>query len=468
MFKIETFNLAELISWAFLAYFIAINLFYFFLNFSSLFTIHRYVQWRDLQDLPQSYTDFEIPISIIAPAYNEEKNIVASIYSLLQLDYPQYEIIVVNDGSKDKTLEVLIKEFSLIPFAEASQEHCKTEKIKSVYRSQNYPNLRIIDKENGGKADALNAGINSSRYPLFCSIDSDSILQRNSLRKVVQPFLEDPNTIASGGTVRVANGCLIEKGFMMEVKLPKKFLPLVQIVEYLRAFLFGRMGWAGLNGVLIISGAFGLFHKQSVIDAGCYKKHTIGEDMELVVRLHRMKRLQQKPYRIAFVPDPICWTEAPEDLKTLKQQRVRWQRGLCESLWSNRKLLFNPKGGVVSWMSFPFMIFFEALEPLVQLSGYLVTLIFYLTGQISLDFFVAFVILVLSMGSLLSVSSLFLEEISFHVYPGMRQSIILFFSSILENFGYRQLNAYWRLLGLLEWFFGYKKKWGTMVRKGMN
>ncbi len=452
--------------WFFLLYFIGMNLGYITLNIMSFFTLSRYMQEHGTEEgLSQEYADLQLPISILSPAYNEEATVAGSIRSLLQLNYPEYEIIVINDGSKDKTLEVLIQEFSLAPFPEAYRVRLQTKPVRTIYQSTVYPNLRVIDKENGGKADALNVGINCARYPLFCCIDADSILQRDSLEKVVQPFLEDPTTVASGGTVRIANGCEVSGGFLMERGLPSNPLALFQIVEYMRAFLFGRLGWSPLNALLIISGAFGVFHKEKVISAGGYLTNTIGEDMELVVRLHRHLRQQGVPYRITFVPDPICWTEAPEDLKTLKSQRVRWQRGLAESLAKNIDLLFNRKGGAVGWLAFPFMVIFEWLGPIIEVIGYIFMTVAFAFGMISGQAMVAFLIVAMGLGVLLSVSAFLLEEISFHIYPKPKHILILFLVAVAENFGYRQLNSVWRLMGLYYWTRGKKGHWGEMTRK---
>ena len=335
----------------------------------------------------------------------------------------------------------------------------------ALYRSRRHPNLIVVDKRNGGKADALNAGINISRYPLFCSLDADSILERDSLRLVVQPFLNDPLTVACSGTVRIANGCKVTNGYLTAVGLPANFLALVQIVEYLRAFLFGRLGWSPMNALLIISGAFGMFHKDTVVMVGGYHPDTIGEDMELVVRLHRQLRLQGKPYRITFVPDPVCWTEAPEDLYTLKNQRIRWQRGLCESLTKNKGLLFHPKGGVVGWLAFPFMALFEWLGPVIEVAGSALVIVGFMLGFVSFEAWSSLLLVAISLGILLSVSAVLLEEISFHAYPKPRHVLLLFLAAIAENFGYRQLNTVWRIIGLARWLRGGKASWGEMSRK---
>lgn len=450
--------------WVFLLYFIILNGGYITLNVISIVGLTRYMESSSIDSLPQAFSGLEPPVSIVVPAYNEAATIAASVRALIQLEYPEFEVLVVNDGSRDDTLEVLSREFSLVPFPEAYRVRLKTKPVRGVYQSATYPNLRVLDKENGGKADSLNAGINSARYPLFCGVDADSLLQRNSLQRVIQPFLEDQRTVACGGTVRVANGCEVRGGFLEKTGLPSNLLALFQIAEYLRAFLFGRMGWSPMNALLIISGAFGVFHKETVIEAGGYRTDTVGEDMELVVRLHRFLRAGGRTYRITFVPDPICWTEAPEDLRTLKNQRVRWQQGLAESLTLNLGLLFNPKGGTAGWLAFPFMVFFELLGPLLEVLGYGFFILGYSLGAVPSNALLAFLGVSIGLGMLLSVSALLLEELSFHIYPKTRHVALLLLAAFLENFGYRQLNAVWRLVGLFRWATGRQARWGEMKR----
>lgn len=455
----------EIGQWLFLLYFIGLNSGYLMLNMLSLVSLSRLMGANAADALPQAYSGLEPPISMLVPAYNEQASIATSIRSMLQLSYPQFEIIVINDGSRDDTLEVLQREFFLVPFPEAYRTRLATRPVRLLYRSTIYPNLRVIDKENGGKADSLNAGINASRYPLFCAVDADSILQRDSLQRVAQPFLEDTKVIASGGTIRIVNGCTVSDGFLEKVDLPSNPLALMQIVEYLRAFLFGRLGWSPLNAMLIISGAFGLFKKEAVVEAGGYRTDTVGEDMELVVRLHKHYRLARKPYRIVFVPDPICWTEAPEDLQTLKNQRIRWQRGLAESLVLNFNLLFHPRGGAVGWLAFPFMAVFEWLGPLIEVVGYLFMFVLFLFGMVSVQALWVFLFVAVGFGMLLSVSGLLLEEMSFHIYSRPRHLVLLLLAVILENLGYRQMNSVWRLIGLVRWLTGGHAHWGEMKRK---
>ena len=452
------------LQWFFLLYFVAINAGYIMLNVLSIRSLTRYLEAHFLDDLPQIYSGFEQPVSLLVPAYNEEATIASSIRSLLQLQYPEFEVIVVNDGSRDATLEVLKREFALRAVPEAYCTQIKVQPVREIYRSSVHHNLRVIDKDNGGKADALNAGINASRFPLFCAMDADSILERASMHRLVQPFVEYPDTIAAGGTVRLANGCKVSGGFLTDVGLPRNPLALLQVVEYLRGFLFGRLGWSPLNAVLIISGAFGLFKKAAVVEAGGYNTTTVGEDMELVVRLHRVFRRKGLPYRIAFIPDSICWTEAPESLRVLKSQRTRWQHGLAESLSMNMGLLFHRKGGFPGWCAFPFMVVFEWFGPAVEFIGYIFMIVGFAFGIVSYQALVCFLVVALGFGFMLSVSALLLEEISLHIYSDPGDLAILLIMALIENLGYRQMITFWRLIGLVRWAVGARAVWGTMTR----
>lgn len=453
----------ETVQWIFLSYFLLLNGTYLALTASALISLRRYLSGGNAAE--RVYARLEIPISLIVPAYNEEATIVASVRALLQLRYQQFEVIVINDGSRDGTLAALEKEFALQPFPEAYRVQVRSKPVRGVYRSLIHPNLRVIDKENGGcKADASNAGLNAARYPLFYCGDADSVLDPDSLRRAVRPFLEDPRTIACGGTVRVVNGCRVRGGFLERVGLPRNPLALLQIIDYLRSFLGGRMGWVPINGLLIVSGAFGVFHRQTVIDAGGYRPEAIGEDMDLIVRLHRMLSERGQEYRIAFVPDPVCWTDVPEDLATLARQRKRWQRGLADSLHYSRKLCFARGSGAAGWLAFPFFLIFELFGPVVEVCGYAVMLLAFALGALSMQSFLVFVAAAFGLGVLLSASSLLLEELSFHVYPRARDLLLLFLVAILENFGYRQLTAFWRVQALIDWLRGRKIAWGAMKR----
>ncbi|SHF06868.1 glycosyltransferase family 2 protein [Thermomonas hydrothermalis] len=454
----------EALQWFFLLYFVCINAVYLGLNFISMYTIVRYVREHGVSYRARTFAQYQPPVSILVPAYNEARTIVATVRSLLRLDYPNFEVVVINDGSTDDTLKTVVEEFGLVEFPEAYRARLKTAPIRRLYVSPGHGRVRLVDKDNGGKADSLNAGINTARYPLFCVVDADSILQKDSLARVVQPFLEDARMIATGGVIRVVNGCTVQDGLLKEIDLPDRLLPAIQVLEYLRAFLFGRLGWLPLNALLIISGAFGVFYKERVIAAGGYKSDLVGEDMEMVVRLHDRMREENRPYRIAYVPDPICWTEVPSDLRSLYGQRTRWQQGLAESLFGNLRLMFRRNAGAVGWLAFPFMLLFECLGPLVEVLGYVSVIILWLAGMVSMQAFWVFLFASIGLGILLSVNAMLLEEVSFQLYPRPRQQLKLFVVAILENFGYRQMLSVFCVIGLVRWMLG-RSSWGHMRRK---
>jgi cellulose synthase/poly-beta-1,6-N-acetylglucosamine synthase-like glycosyltransferase len=453
----------ELTSWLFIGYFAMLNLVYVALNLVALRMIGRESASQRLATLSGYSAGLEPGISIIVPAYNEAPTIAAAVRSMLQLDYPDYEIIVVNDGSKDDTLEVLKREFGLQLFPEAYRVSLPVQPVRGLYRTPAHPHLRVIDKANGGRSDAVNAGINAAQRGLVCLVDADSVLLRDSLRRLVQPFMQDPRVVACGGTVRISNSCRIVRGFLEQVEVPRNWLARIQVVEYLRGFLYGRLGWTLLNALPLISGAFGLFRRSAVVEAGGLSIGTIGEDMELVLRLHRLQRDRGREYRIVFVPDAVCWTEAPESMRVLRSQRTRWQRGLMESLWANRRLFGR---GAVGTLAMPFMLLFEGLGPVIELLGYVVMTALVATGQIAWPAFLAFLVMALGMGMMLSASALLLEEMAFRTYPRPRHLLQLLAAIVVENVGYRQINVWWRIVGLWQWASRRRQTWGTMTRLG--
>lgn len=453
-----------------LLYFLFVNTVYTLLIVVSFFSIKNYMKKRQMTDLKKMFrqADFLKPISILAPAYNEEQTVVENIRSLLGLNYPQFEIILINDGSKDKTLELVKDIYQLKPSPRANPGFLDTQSIRQIYISEQYPNLIVVDKENGGKADALNAGINVSRYPLITAIDTDSLLEKNVLMQMVRPFLERPETVAVGGVIRIVNGCEARDGSIEKVALPKKLLPLFQIVEYFRAFLFGRVGWEAMNMLLVISGAFGMFDKHAVIEAGGYRSDTVGEDMELITRLHRTKLEKKEKYHVGFVPEPVCWTEAPETIKVLSRQRNRWHRGLIETILMNRQMLFNPKYGRVGMIAFPFALFVEGFGAIVEFVGFITFLISFYLGTVDTLFAIAFLSVAVLLGIVISTSALLVEELTFRRYPGLKMVLVLFLIGILENFGYRQLYTWWRFKASFEFLRGKKSTWGEMTRTGFS
>lgn len=451
-----------------LVYFTLLNSYYLGTSVFSVRALRRYSRRLNSLDVDELLrTAGAPPVSVIMPAYNEELNAVESVRSLLSLRYPEHEIIVVNDGSTDETLGLLMESFDLRPGMRARTANLETADVRALYRSATHPNLWVLDKENGGKADALNAGLNYCQTPLFCAVDADSILEQDALMRLVRPFLEDGSTVAAGGIVRVANGCSVEEGFVGRVRLPKGWLARFQVVEYLRAFLAGRMGWAALDVLLIISGAFGIFRRSAVVEAGGYLPTTVGEDMELVVRLHRHFRERKQAYRITFVPDPVAWTECPESFRVLGRQRNRWQRGLLQSLRANSRMLANPRYGRIGTIAFPYFWFLEGLGPLVEVMGYVAFALAVILGIVAPEFILAFLLLAFVFGIVLSLAAVALEELVFRRYTRFRDFAMLLVLAVLENFGYRQLLAYWRMKGVVATILGLKG-WGRMERKGLS
>ena len=412
------------------------------------------------------YSDAAPPIALLAPAYNEAMTIAESVRSLLSLHYPSFEVIVVNDGSRDETLQVLIDTFELRPIQRHYELAIEHAPIRGVYGATHQPRLIVVDKENGGKADALNAGINVSRAPIFCSMDADSLLEPDALLRAVRPFVEDPErTVAVRGTVRIANGCSISHGRVTEVRPPRNLLALLQTVEYLRAFLMARLAWSRINALTIISGAFGLFRRARVIEAGGYTRGTVGEDMELVVKLHRLMRDKGLPYRIGFVPEPVCWTEAPEDLRVLGRQRARWHRGALETFERHSDVLVKPRYGRLALVGFGYILLVDVMGPIVELLGYLLIPMLWVTGVLSTDYLLAFLAVSFTFGVVISVGALALEESELRRFPRARDLVLLTSVAVLENFGYRQLNNLWRLRGVWQ-YLRRSQSWGTMTRKG--
>jgi cellulose synthase/poly-beta-1,6-N-acetylglucosamine synthase-like glycosyltransferase len=451
-----------------LVFFFAINTYYLVLTVSGFWRTLRSVRELERSDHRRLLrSPLTPPVSVLAPAFNEEANVIENVRSLLMLDYPLFEVVVINDGSHDRTLDVLIRAFELKASARSFEYGVKCKPIRAVYESAVYPNLVVVDKVNGGKSDALNAGLNLSLYPVFCAIDADSILESDALLRLVRPFIEAPGvTIAAGGVIRVANGCDVRAGRVRRVRLVRRPLPLIQIVEYLRAFLFGRMGWSSGNSLLVISGAFGLFDKRTALLVGGYATDTVGEDMELVVRMHRYLHDRNAPYQIGFVPDAICWTEVPESLRVLQRQRSRWHRGLIDTLWRHRGMIGRLRYGMVGLVSLPGFALFEMLSPLIELSGYPVLGALWLLGVLNASYATAFVMLSVLYAVVISILAVLLEDIAFRRYSSIRELALLIGAAVLENVGYRHLTVWWRVRAFWEYCRG-DLSWGAMERRGV-
>lgn len=447
-----------------LGYFALVNVFYAL----SLWIASRELGLSLRQAEEAAFSDrhkreFYKPISILVPAFNEEATIVASLRSFLTLHYFEHEVIVISDGSSDGTVEALKHHYSLQPATLFGCKTVPTAPIRAVYRSATYPNLLVVDKENGGKADALNAGLIYARYPLFCAVDADSLLDAQALLRASRKFVEDDTLLATGGTVRPLNNALVSPEGEISLRAPRSWLERFQIIEYTRVFLTGRTTFSAARMLLVISGAFGLFRRDVVQETGGYATGTVGEDMELVMRLHRWAKERREPYHISYTVDPICWTQVPEDWGTLLRQRNRWQRGLLETLWRHRAMFLNPRYGRIGLVATPFYWLFEAIAPAIELGGYVLFVWLALTGQLELSFVVLFVLLAVLYGALVSVAA-FGIEIFMQTRYRLKDRLLLFAASLFENLGYRQVLTLERFFASLQ-VWRRRGQWGEMKRR---
>ncbi|MEN9686247.1 MAG: hypothetical protein RLZZ28_2033 [Bacteroidota bacterium] len=426
-----------------------------------------------------AFTDFRVlaasvhapTVSILAPAYNEGLNIVENVRSILSIFYANLEVIIINDGSKDDSLDKLIEAYDLYKVNYFIDEQIATKKVRGVYKSRKsiYHKLIVVDKENGGKADALNVGINISSNQYLVCIDVDCILEQDALLKMVKPFLEktDKRVIATGGVVRIANSCTIEDGRLIKVALAEEYLPQIQILEYIRAFILGRMAWSRLNGLMLISGAFGAFDKEIAIKCGGYNSKTVGEDMELVVRMRRYMEEKGEPYIVTYIPDPLCWTEAPSTFKILGRQRNRWIRGTYETLQFHKIMFFNPRYGLLGMLSYPYWFFFELCAPLIEFFGFIFFLFMAGFGLLDWGFFFTYLLFILCFSYLYSCFAILMEVLTFHQYKRRIDILRLMLTGITEPFIYHPFVVYSAVKGLFD-LFKKEKGWGEMTRQGLS
>ena len=439
--------------------------------FSSLELYFHHSRNKEYNDINMMSFKNLPTVSVIAPAYNEELTILENIRSLMMLQYPNIEIIVVNDGSKDKTLALAIEKYKLVKVDYAFDYIIPSKNVRGIYKSTEkaYAGLIVVDKENGGKADALNTGINISRSKLVVCIDVDCIIEPGGILKMVKPFLESEKkrrVIATGGVIRVVNSCEIENGIITKIRFPKNIWAKFQVLEYFRSFTMGRMAWGRLNGLILISGAFGMFDREIVLNVGGYDTTTVGEDFELVVRMRKyMYDNKLGPHSVVFIPDPLCWTEVPTNLKILSRQRRRWTRGCIDTLKKHRKMILNPFYGTIGMLSMPYWVMFEWFGPLVEAAGLLLTLLLISLNLLNTTFALILIIFVLSYSFALSTISVFFESFYFQKYKGRKFIIQIFFMAFIEMFYYHPISVWFSIRGNFEYFFSKKKNsWGTMTR----
>jgi cellulose synthase/poly-beta-1,6-N-acetylglucosamine synthase-like glycosyltransferase len=461
----------DFFTYSILFYSLLLILFYLFIAIYSIAEIKRYLRRNSFTDFRVLAVSDQLPgISIIAPAYNEAANIIENVRSMLSIHYNTLELIIVNDGSKDDSLQKLITAYDLYKTNLYVNEQIATKKVRGIYKSNNsvFHKLIVVDKENGGKADALNVGVNIAQHGYIVCVDVDCVLEQDALLKMIKPFLEETKVrvIASGGVIRIANDCKIENGRLMEINLPKKFIPRVQTIEYIRAFLLGRMAWSRLNGLLLISGAFGAFDKDIVLKCGGYNIKTVGEDMELIVRMRRYMEENKLAYKVTFIPDPLCWTEAPGDFKILGRQRNRWTRGTIETLRMHKKMFFNPRYGLLGMVSYPYWFFFEFLAPVIEFLGVSVFLIFSFLGLIQWASFFTLLGCIFLFGFLYSVFAILMEVLTYNQYK-QKDVFKLIVTAFLEPFVFHPFVVWSALKGNID-YLRKKNTWGEMTRQGLG
>lgn len=403
-------------------------------------------------------------ISLVVPAYDEELVIVPAVRSLLGVDYEPLEVVVVDDGSSDGTLAVLREKFDLRKLPLGDRFGLETEPLEALYVSAADPRLHVARKRNGGRSDAINAGINLARHELVGVVDADSLLDRDALARIVEVFSADPDrVVAVGGTVRIANGGVIEDGVMTLPRVPVHGIQASQVAEYLRSFLATRIAWSAMNGLLIISGAFGVFRRDLFRAVGGLSRDTLGEDMELVMRLHEQLRPVRPGVRIEFAPDATCWTEAPPGLRPLRVQRVRWHVGLLDNLRLHRRMLGRRRYGAVGLVSMPYTILVEVFGPILQVTGYVIVIVLALFGEIAWEYAIALLLVVLLVAQLQTAAAILTEEIGFSRYR-RRDLLLIGGWGLLEMFWYQPLSALWRMWATFLWLIGRRPGWGTIPR----
>lgn len=446
-------------------------LFYIFLSILSYWAIIKHLKYQKyLEEEVLLRSNHILGVSVVAPAFNEGVNIVYNVKSLLSLTYPKFEIIIVNDGSSDDTLEKLITEFDLVKIDFYYQEKIITQPVRGHYKSKNpvYSKLLVVDKVNGkSKADASNAGINSSQYPLFLCTDVDCILKSDTILKLAKPFMEnETRVIASGAGIRISNSCEIKEGFLFKVHYPKEWYPRFQELEYVRSFLFGRMAWSQINGLLLVSGGLGMFDKDIVIKAGGYWHKSLGEDMELVTRMRKYMHDTNEKFLIQYIPESLCWTEVPGTKKVFLRQRIRWARGLIQTLYLHRKMFLNPKYGRTAFVVLPFFFSFEFLVPIIEFLGVITLVVSLVFGLVDFQYLLIVSTIVYLFYLSITIISILIDEILYKSYANYKELLILVGMAIIEPLVYHPVNVYASLKGYWYFFSQKEQKWGVMVRKG--
>ena len=446
---------------------------YIILAILSFVAINKYKSYNtDLDDEELLNSHLAPGISVIAPAYNEEVTIIVNVKSLLTLNYPLFEVIIVNDGSQDNTLKLLIEEFDLVEAPFAYVEKIKSQPYKRTFKSQNpkYEILTVIDKENGGtKADAFNAGLNASVFPYFLNTDVDCILARNTLTKMIKPILSSKvRVIAVGATLRMSNSCDIKEGVITRVRPPEALIPRFQELEYIRSYLLGKMGWELINAVPNVSGGLGMFDKEIAIKAGGYGADSHAEDMDMMTRMAAHMMNNRLDYKIGYIPLSCCWTEGPPNIQILGRQRTRWASGLFQIFSDHRKILFNPSYKKLGLITFPFIFIFEFLAPIIEVFGILFSIFLIVFGYVNWSFAPLILLYSYTFSVMISTVVIIWDQMTFKYYETSKEVWTLFFTALIEPFIYHPMILFFSLKGYYSYITSRELAWGTMTRQGFD
>lgn len=460
-------DVMQWIGYATIVYFIAMQAYMLFLAVVSAAALRRNHHLRRYGRVGEMLSSRTTPpVSIIIAAYNEEVGIVDAVRSMSIVRYPRFEIVVVNDGSTDGTLDALIEAFELNQVRIPYRPDLECAPVKRIYRGRAGVDITVLDKENGGRADALNAGINVSRNPYVFLTDADVVLDPDCLVHSMQRVVENrARTVGVGGNVRPLNGSRVQLGHIIDAEVPKRLVPRMQILEYVRNFLASRPGWSWMNAVPIISGAFGIWKRSVIVEVGGLTRGHMGEDMDLTMRVHRHLLEEGVPYRIVYEPAAVIWTEVPDTLRVLRRQRIRWHRGLMRVVSDFRGVTFNPKYRQMGMIAWPGFVLFEYLAPIIEFIGWFVVPAAWLLGALNTTALAWLLLIALGMGLLNSLIALLLDE-SFGYFNSPTDTSRLIAIAAIENFGLRQLTVLWRIRALLG---GRETRtWGNMERRGVT
>lgn len=454
---------------AIFAYYLCLHSTYFVLILIGLTQMRRYQQgilFGDFKRIAES--QLTLPFTVVIPAYNEETVIVNTVLGALDLVYPLHEVIVVSDGSSDRTMPLLIERFNLRQVHKVGPKRFQTQAVRGIYESPDYPKLVVVDKENGRRADAVNTGVNLSRYPIICVMDADCVFERDALVRIVRPFLRDKNVVAAGGIVRPANGLTVKDGTITHYGLPRGWLALFQSVEYLRAFQWARLGLSKLDSMLCISGAFMVVKKDVLIEMGGLNTRAITDDIDFTVAIHKYVHDSKRAERpkIAYIPDPVCYTEVPERVRVHAAQRNRWQRGTLQTLLRHWRMTFNPRYRLTGLFGMPYFLIFEAGAAIVEGLSYVLVPILYFTGQATLKELLFFFVLAIVLGTFLSVSAVLLQENTRLRAEKTGDLVRMLVAALLENVGYHQMDLLWRVMGTFSYLVLNRTDLGLMERYG--